>query len=132
MLTAKTFQVVMAAATEADPYGKRLSKETIGLLYMTLPDAVKQETTDEMFLFAFKQHQLNPSHEKDLALHMQLFKHVYRVENETPNFSWGLKADLNQRMLKPSVFHGQALSDYESGADLHQLPEGGDALGLVA
>ena len=132
MLSSKTFLLDMAAATEADPFGKKLSNETIGLLYMTLPDAVKQETTDEMFLYAFKQHQLNPAQDKDLPLHMQLFKHVYRVENEAPNFSWGLKADLGQRMLKPSVFHGQALSDYQSGADLHQLPESGDALGLVA
>ena len=40
MLSSKTFVAVLKAATELDPFGKRLSDETIALTYMTLPDQV--------------------------------------------------------------------------------------------
>ena len=46
MLNGATFAAVLTAATELDPYGKKLSKETISMAYLTLADEVKQQITD--------------------------------------------------------------------------------------
>ena len=120
MLTASTFAAVISAATELDPYGKKLSKETISLAYLTLPDQVKDEISDEMFMYAFKQHRLDPEPDKSLNIEQQLLQHLYRCENGAPNFGWGLRKDLPNRMAAAHAFHGQTKSPYELGEDLGQ------------
>jgi len=119
MLTSKTFAAVLTTATELDPFGKRLSDQTIGMAYMTLPDAVKSAVTDEMFVYALKQHQLQPSERSELSLLQQLMQHVYKCENGAPNYRWGLKNDLFARMASPDKLHGQPKSAYELGEDLN-------------
>ena len=118
MLSSKTFAAVLTAATELDPYGKRLSSETVGMAYLTLPDIVKEKVSDEMFVYALKQHRLDPSPNKDLPLDLQLLRHVFRCEDGSPNFLWGIKEDLPVRMSNAAVFHGQPNSPYLLGEDL--------------
>ena len=123
MLTGKTFETVLKAATELDPYGKKLSDETIAMAYLTLPDSVKQQVTDDMFVYCFRQLQLDSGQRSELTLIQQLLQHVFRCENGAPNYSWGLKSDLASRMSNAGVFHGQPKSPYELGQDLtHQEP----------
>ena len=119
-MKAQTFQTVMTAMTESNPYGKKLSPETIALLWTALGSKVQQEVTDDMLVYAFQQHSKDPNPDKELQLHLQLFSHIYRMENEAPNFRWGLKEDLKDRMARPDVFHGQRLSPYQLGEDLHK------------
>jgi hypothetical protein len=38
---------------------------------------------------------------------MQLLNYVFRNENGRANVSWGLKADLPERMQRPNVFNPQ-------------------------
>lgn len=118
MLTASTFAAVLTAATELDPYGKRLSKETISMAYLTLADEVKQQITDEMFIYAFKQHRMDPAPDKELSIEQQILQHLYRCENGVPNFRWGLRKDLPTRMTASNTFHGQTKSPYQLGEDL--------------
>ena len=117
-LGAKTFAAVMTAATELDPFGKRLSDQTVAMAYMTLPDVVKNSVTDEMFVYALKQHQLQPAERSELTLLQQLLQHVFCCENGAPNYRWGLKKDLPNRMANSGVLHGQPKSAYELGEDL--------------
>lgn len=118
MLSAQTFSAVLQTATELDPYGKKLSDQTITMAYLTLPEVVKQRVTDEMWVYALKQHRMDPAPDKDLSLDMQLLKHLYRCENGAPCLRWGLKADLAERMSNPDRLHGQPKSPYELGEDL--------------
>lgn len=118
MLNGATFAAVLTAATELDPYGKKLSKETISMAYLTLADEVKQQITDEMFIYAFKQHRMDPAPDKDLSIEQQILQHLYRCENGAPNFRWGLRKDLPARMSASNTFHGQTKSPYELGEDL--------------
>ena len=118
MLSAQTFSAVLQTATELDPYGKKLSDQTITMAYLTLPEVVKERVTDEMLIYALKQIQLDPAGKGDLTLLQQLFQHLFNCENGAPNFRWGLKADLPQRMALPGQFHGQPKSPYELGEDL--------------
>lgn len=55
--------------------------------------------------YAAAQLLLDPDPPKELPVHLALLRYLYRLENGTPNFRWGLKGDLEQRMLKPSEFH---------------------------
>ena len=122
-MKAKTFAAVLLAATELDPFGKKLSDGTINMAFLTLPESVKEKVTDEMLVFALQQLQLDPVTKNDLTIIQQLFAHVFKVENGAPNYSWGLKNDLAQRMAIPNRFHGQLPSPYELGEDLGRRPE---------
>lgn len=118
MLSSTLYAKVLKAACQIDPYGKRLDDETIGLMYLTLDDRAKDLVTDEMFIYALKQHRIDPAHNKNLNIEQQLLQHLFRCENGAPNFKWGLKGDLIQRMSSAGVFHGQPKSAYELGEDL--------------
>jgi len=115
MLTGKTFETVLKAATELDPYGKKLSDETIAMAYLTLPDSVKRQVTDDMFIYCFRQLQLDSAQRSELTLIQQLLQHVFRCENGAPSYQWGLKTDLAGRMANPGVFHGQPKGEYLLG-----------------
>ena len=118
MLSAQTFSAVLQTATELDPYGKKLSDQTVTMAYLTLPEKVKERVTDDMLVFALKQHRLDPAPDKELPLDMQLLKHIWKCENGAPCLRWGPKEDLPQRMALPGQFHGQPKSPYELGEDL--------------
>ena len=120
MLNSKTYAAILKAATQMDPYGKKLDDETIALMFMSLDDRVKQQVSDEMFMYAFKQHRLDPEPDKSLNIEQQLLQHLYRCENGAPNFNWGLRKDLPSRMAAAHAFHGQTKSPYELGEDLGQ------------
>ncbi len=117
-MNAKTYQAVLRAASALDPFGKKFNDEDLLIAWMTIAPKVQKEVTDEMWLYALQQHRMNPAPDKGLPLDMQLLKHVFKCENGTPNFSWGLKKDLPQRMANAGTFHGQSKSPYELGEDL--------------
>ena len=106
MLSAQTFSAVLQTATELDPYGKKLSDQTITMAYLTLPEVVKQRVTDEMWVYALKQHRMDPAPDKDLSLDMQLLKHLYRCENGRPNLAWGIKPQLMEVMSAERMLEG--------------------------
>jgi hypothetical protein len=118
MINSKTYAAILKAATQMDPYGKKLDDETIALMFMSLDDQVKQQVTDEMLMFAFKQHRMDPAPDKDLNIEQQILQHLYRCENGAPNFRWGLRKDLPVRMSASNTFHGQTKSPYQLGEDL--------------
>ena len=120
MISLKAWTRVLTAMCELNPYGKKLSPETIQLSYGILPQKVKEELTDGMLTYALQQHAMDPSPDKELPIDKQLLSHVYRMENEFPNFNWGLKLDLKERMAQANVFHGQPLSPYQLGEDQHK------------
>jgi hypothetical protein len=37
---------------------------------------------------------------KELAIHLQVLRHVYRCENGKPNLNWGLKPEVEQKLLE--------------------------------
>ena len=120
MITLKAWNAVLTAMCELNPYGKKLSPETIQLSYAILPAKGKEELNDGMLTYALQQHAMDPSPDKELPIDKQLLSHVYRMENEFPNFNWGLKLDLKERMAQANVFHGQPLSPYQLGEDFHK------------
>ena len=119
----ETYKTVLRAASAFNPYGKKLSDEDLLISWITLCPRVQDEVTDEMWLYALQQHRMDPGPDKELAIDMQLLKHVYRCENGAPNFNWGLKQDLPQRMANRAVLHGQPKSPYELGEDLNRPTE---------
>jgi len=120
MLDSTLYAKVIKAATQIDPFGKKIDDESIGLMYLTLDDRVKQSVTNEMLIYALKQHRLDPAPDKSLNIEQQILQHIYRCENGAPNIKWGLKQDLQQRMASPDRFHGQPKSAYELGSDLKE------------
>ena len=66
MLSAQTFSAVLQTATELDPYGKKLSDQTITMAYLTLPEKVKERRMT--CGFCPKQHRMDPAPDKELPL----------------------------------------------------------------
>lgn len=89
----KTFQLGMRTVSAAMPYGKKLQDDELGFLFMTLPDRVKQDVTDTMWAYACSKTLSEQDPNKEIALHMRVLSHVYKIENGAPNFNWGLKTN---------------------------------------
>jgi len=107
-MRAETFRLGLRAVANVTPYAKKLTDDEIAFLHMTLPASVKKTVTDEMFTYACLQYRLDPSPNKDLPLDQLLLSYVYRLRDSRPAFDWGLKADLDQRMLNGERFHAEA------------------------
>jgi hypothetical protein len=110
MISSDFFTSTITCLSEVLPFGKKLSTEAACILWMTFPAAAKSQLTPEMLQFAVAQRLLDPDPPKEVPLHLGLLRYVYRIENGAPNISWGLKADLRQRMAAPDVFHQVAAS----------------------
>ena len=104
----ETFRLGLKAVANVTPYAKKLSDDEIAFLYMTIPSAIKRAVTDEMFVYACSQYRMDPSPNKDLSLDQQLLAYLYRLRDRRPALDWGLKADLDQRMLNGERFHAEA------------------------
>lgn len=107
-MKSETFRIGLKAVASVTPYAKKLSDDEIAFLFMTMPTAIKRAVTDEMWAYACSQYRMDPSPSKDLPLDQLLLSYVYRVRDSRPAFDWGLKADLNQRMLNGDRFHAEA------------------------
>lgn len=107
MLSLEQFSVTLGALSEALPRGKRMAEATYALLWATFPAKAKEDLTPEVWMYAAAQRLLDPEPMEDLPLPMQLLNYVYRNENGRANVSWGLKADLPERMARAHVFNPQ-------------------------
>ena len=117
-----TYLRILKAASETTKYAKRLSEETLALLWITTPAKTRNEVTDEMLAYAFNQMRIDPNPPEDLGIDQQLYSYVYRCRDGFPAFDWGLKADLPQRMAT-GAFNPQPSSQYALGEDLGKQEE---------
>ena len=113
----QAFIAVLKAASETTQYAKKLSEETLALLWVTTPSKAKEEVSDEMLAYAFNQMRIDPSPPEGLSVDQQLYSYIYRLRDGFPAFEWGLKADLEQRMTN-GRFNPQPSSQYALGEDL--------------
>lgn len=118
MLQLEHFISTLNALQEALPRGKRLGEATYALMWATFPAKAKEELTPEIWMYAAAQRLLDPDPMEDLPLPMQLLNYVFRNENGRANVSWGLKADLPERMANPDRFNPQPVQ-----GQLVQAPE---------
>jgi hypothetical protein len=107
MLSLEHFSATLGALTEALPRGKRMGDATFALMWATFPARAKEDLTPEIWLYAAAQRLLDPNPMDELPLPMQLLNYVFRNENGRANVSWGLKADLPERMANPDRFNPQ-------------------------
>ena len=136
-ITAKDFAGAVGAISELLPYAKRPSVDAQLLLWTTLPLQVQQELSSHHLAYASAQLLLDPARPQELAIPVALLRYLYRLENGLPNFNWGLRPDLAQRMAGtgfqplPSSQHeleaqGRVLHDgarHEPGGVLAQLAD---------
>ena len=113
----QTFITVLTAASETTQYAKRLSEETLAMLWLTTPSKAKEQVSDEMLIYAFNQMRIDPNPPEGLSLEQQLYSYIYRLRDGFPAFDWGLKADLDERMAT-GRFNPQPSSQYALGEDL--------------
>ncbi len=97
-ITAKDFASAVGAICELLPYAKRPSVDAQLLLWTTLPIQVQQELSSHHLAYASAQLLLDPARPQELAIPVALLRYLYRLENGLPNFNWGLRPDLAQRM----------------------------------
>lgn len=110
MITQPDLIAALQAASALLPFGKALPASAYALAWETLPDEAKRDLTPAMLSFAVGQFLLDPDRPRDCPTHLALLRYCYRLENDWPNFRWGLKADLAQRMANPSQLHPQGAS----------------------
>ena len=106
-----TFTTILKAASETTKYAKRLSDETLAVMWMTTPQTTKEQVSDEMLAYAFNQLRIDPAPPEDLSVDQQLYSYVYRIRDGFPAFDWGLKPDLPERMVT-GAFNPQPTSAY--------------------
>ena len=105
MISCELFTSTITCLSEILPYGKKLSIEAAGILWLTFPATAKEQLTPAMLQFAVAQRLLDPDPPKEVALHISLLKYVYYEKNGMPSVERGLKKDLHQRMQRPDVYH---------------------------
>ena len=103
------FQMGLRALSSLLPFCKKITDEEALFTWAMLPESVKVNVTDEMWLYACSQRRMDPNPDKELALDIQLLRYVYRIRDGQPAFDWGLKADLPQRMAMGGQFHPPVL-----------------------
>lgn len=121
-MDAQTFTSVLRGLSGMLPYGSKLDEAQCFVAWQTVPPMVRAQVTNDMWIYAAGQRKLDPSPAQELTLDMQLFRYLFRLENDMPNFGWGLKADLPERMARAHQFNPQPLSPYQLGHEHdHQL-----------
>jgi hypothetical protein len=89
---------------ELMPFLCRPSAPALELIWATLPAEVANELTVQHLLYAAAQFLQDPRRPTELPTHLALLRYLYRLENGLPNFAWGLRQDLSERMARPG-FH---------------------------
>ena len=106
----ESFRQTLTALTSALPFAKPLGEEAWLLLWLSFPDHAKRHVTPDMWAYAAAQRLMDAAPVKEVAIHIQLLRYLYRLENGIPNVEWGLKPDLLARMEKSGLFHDQPRS----------------------
>jgi hypothetical protein len=104
-LTYDSFSQTLEALNSVLPFAKAINPQAWLLLWGTFPDHAKQHVTPEMWSYAAGQRLMDPAPAKELAIHLQLLRYLYRLENGMPNLQWGLKVNLPYRMASAGTFH---------------------------
>ena len=104
-LTFEHFRQTLTALNSVLPFAKPLGEEAWLLLWITFPDHAKRNLAPAMWTYAAGQRLMDPEPANELAIHLQLLRYLYRLENGMPNFTWGLKEDLSVRMQLSGSFH---------------------------
>jgi hypothetical protein len=81
---------------------------------------VENELTPRHLMYAAEQFVQDPNRPRELPTHLALLRYLYRLENGLPNFTWGLRQDLPERMAHPG-FHPLPASQADLAAQ-HGLP----------
>ena len=114
-MQAKTFITGLRALSAALPYAKKIQDDEAQFLWLTLDQQIKDEVTDEMWGFAVGRRLNEDQPPKEMALHLQALRHVYRCENGRPNFKWGLKWGTAENFKK-----FMAVGPEQYALDMHQ------------
>ena len=99
-MQAKTFTAGLRAISSITQFAKKIDDDSANFIWLTIDQEVKHEVTDEMWVWAVKRVMEtwnNIDHEP--PLHIIVLSQLYRECNGMPAFDWGLKPDLNERML---------------------------------
>ena len=104
-LTYDSFSQTLEALNSVLPFAKAINPQAWLLLWGTFPQHAKEHVTPAMWTYAAGQRLMDPAPAKELAIHIQLLRYLYRLENGMPNFTWGLKEDLSVRMQLSGSFH---------------------------
>ena len=110
-LTADTFCRTLQGIQSLMPYGKTLNEAALLIAWQTLPNNVRQQLTPAMLAYAAGQYLQDPEPPKDQPIHLSLLRYLYRLENGRPNYEWGLKQDLPQRMANDGRFNPEPVSE---------------------
>ena len=92
-MNAKTFSLGLRTVLNSSQYTKKMKDDEVGFLFMLLPKQVKEQVTDEMWVYACRTALNDPTPNLEIAVHMRLLSYIYRVENGMPNFDWGIKVN---------------------------------------
>ena len=99
-MQAKTFTAGLRAITSVTQYAKKIDDDSANFIWLTLDQKVKQEVTDEMWVWAVKNTmEIWNNLDHEAPLHITVLSRLYRECNGMPAFDWGLKPDLSERML---------------------------------
>ena len=101
-MDSRAFSIGMKALVGVLPYAKRLGEEELKFLYLTLDQKVRTEVTNDMWMVAVKQRIEETEPPQEMPLHTSVLRHLYRCENGTPNFTWGLKPAFVTGLLEGS------------------------------
>lgn len=99
-MDAKVFTLGLRAVTSVTQYAKKIDDDSANFIWLTIDQEVKQEVTDEMWVWAVKQTmELWNNIDHEPPLHIIVLSQLYRQCNGMPEFEWGLKENLSQLML---------------------------------
>jgi hypothetical protein len=93
-----SFSLGLRVITASIPYMKKLGEDEIKGLWLLLDDRIKQDVSDEAWLWAVKIRLTERGADKDQPITWQVLRHLYRLENGAPNIRWGLKEDISDRI----------------------------------
>ena len=122
-LTYDSFSQTLEALNSVLPFAKAINPQAWLLLWGTFPDHAKQHVTPAMWAYAAGQRLMDPAPAKELAIHFQLLRYIYRLENGMPNYQWGIKEDIQQRMACPELFNPEprSLADQAAAGGIASL-----------
>lgn len=112
-ITHKDLFNVLDGLSTVLPYAKQINEAAALLIWESIPQVAREQLTPAMLTYAAAQRMLDPDPPKEVPTHIQLLRYLYRLDCDRPNFFWGLKEDLPQRMALPGHFHPQPLSQYQ-------------------
>ena len=102
----KAFCAGIRAIHTSLPYAKKINDEDLTFLWMTIDDNVKNDVTDEMWVYACKRvlETWHPDFPVNQPVHIQAFKFLYRCMGEQPCFDWGMKQEICEQFKLPDGY----------------------------